>query len=125
MPMALPTSPVSSWTQSLDLPSRLFGQVGDNDAELYEEDGDFVLSVELPGFDRDEITVNWYEGRLNVSAEHEDDARGRKRTYHRSFRMPKEIVEEDIAASYENGVLEVRLPVVERATARGRTIEIE
>ena len=122
--MALPTSPVSSWTQSLDLPSRLFGQ-GSTDVELYEDDGEFVLTVEMPGFDRDEIDVNWYEGRLNISAEHEDSGRGQKRTYHRSFRMPKAIEDDEITARYENGVLEVRLPSVEGATTRGKSIEIE
>lgn len=122
--MALPTSPVSSWTQSLDLPSRLFGQ-GSTDVELYEDDGEFVLTVELPGFDRDEIEVSWYEGRLNISAEHEDSDRGQKRTYHRSFRMPKAIEDDEITARYENGVLEVRLPAAEGATTRGKTIEIE
>ena len=50
--MALPTSPASSWIQSLDFPSRVFDQSGD-DYELYEEDGEFVLSVETPGFERE------------------------------------------------------------------------
>ena len=54
--MALPTSPTSNWTQSLDFPSRLF-ETTRGDYELYEEDDEFVLSVEMPGFDREEITV--------------------------------------------------------------------
>ncbi|NHN47896.1 Hsp20/alpha crystallin family protein [Halostella sp. JP-L12] len=123
--MALPTSPVSSWTRGLNLPTQLFGSTGDNDVELYEDDGEFVLSVEMPGFERDEIDVSWHEGRLNVAAEHEDASRGRKKTYHRSFRMPKEIDEDEIAAAYRNGVLEVTLPTTESATTRGKTIEIE
>lgn len=121
--MALPTSP-TSWTSGIDLPSRFFG-TGSDDYELYEEDGQFVLGVELPGFEPDEIDVNWYEGRLNVSAEHEDDARGRKRTYHRTFRMPKEIEPDEITAEYRNGVLEVTLPIMEGALQRGHTIEVE
>jgi HSP20 family protein len=121
--MPLPTSP-SSWTSGIDLPSQ-FLRTGSDDYELYEQDGEFVLSVELPGFERDEITVNWYDGRLNVSAEHEDEARGRKRTYHRTFRMPKEIEPDQISARYRNGVLEVALPVKEGALERGHTIEVE
>jgi HSP20 family protein len=123
--MALPTDPASSWTSSVDLPSRLFPGFGSDDYELYEEDGEFVLTVEMPGFERDEIEVNWYEGRLDISAEHEDEAAGRKQTYHRTFRMPKEIEPEEIAAEYRNGILEVRLPVLDGATTRGHTIEVE
>lgn len=122
--MALPTSTTDSWMQSLDLPSQLLG-TGGNDYDLYEADGEFVLSIDMPGFEPDEIQLNWYDGRLNVAAEHEDDRRGRKQTYHRTFRFPKEIDDEDITAEYSNGVLEVTLPAVANVTARGKTIPID
>ena len=54
--MALIRSPTSSWRQGLDLPSRLFER-SSTDYELYEEDDEFVLSIELPGFDPEEIAV--------------------------------------------------------------------
>jgi len=119
--MALP-SPATSWMQGLDFPSRVF-ETGSNDYELYEEDDEFVLSVELPGFDPDEITLAWDDGILNVAAEHDDD-RGR-RTYHRRFRFPKNIDDESISAEYTNGILEVRLPVVTGGTVTGTEIEIQ
>ena len=122
--MALPTRPVSSWMQGTDLPSRLF-ETGSDDYELYEEDDEFVLSVEMPGFDVEDIDVTWDDGVLNVAAAHEDEHRGRRQTYHRRFRFPKEIDEETIAAEYTNGVLEVRLPVITGATTRGTPIEVE
>ena len=122
--MALPTSPASSWTQRTGFPSRLFASGGD-DYELYEQDDEFVLSVELPGFDREEITVSWNEGVLNISAEHEDEARGQRKTYHRRFRFPKDIDEDEIAANFRNGVLEVTLPVMAGAAVSGTEIPIE
>ncbi|WP_435180236.1 Hsp20/alpha crystallin family protein [Halorussus sp. AFM4] len=124
--MALPTSPASSWMQNLDLPSRLFGQdsFGGNDYELYEEDDEFVLTVDMPGFETDEIDLAWDDGVLNVAAEHVDEDRNRKKTYHRRFRFPREVDEDGIEASYTNGVLEVRLPA-RGATTRGKTIPIE
>jgi HSP20 family protein len=121
--MALPR-PASSWTQGLDFPSRLF-ESGGNDYELYEEDDEFVLTVELPGFDPEEITASWDAGVLNVAAEHEDDRRGARRTYHRRFRFPKTVDEDAIEAAYENGMLTVRLPVVVDAAVTGTEIEIE
>ena len=115
--MALPT-PASSWTQGLDFPNRLF-ETGSNDYELYEEDDEFVLTVELPGFDPEEITASWDAG------EHEDDHRGTRRTYHRRFRFPKTVDEDAIEATYQNGILTVRLPVVVDAAVSGTEIEIE
>jgi len=122
--MALRRSPTSSWMQSLDLPSRLF-ETGRNDYELYEEDDEFVLSAELPGFDPEEITVSWDSGVLNIAAEHDDEGRNRRRTYHRRFRFPKDIDDESITAEYTNGILEVRLPVQTGATVSGTEIEVQ
>ncbi|NEU58702.1 Hsp20/alpha crystallin family protein [Halorussus sp. MSC15.2] len=122
--MALPRSPTSSWMQNLDMPSRLF-ETGSNDYELYEEDDEFVLSVEMPGFEPDEISVSWDNGVLNIAAEHEDEQRDQRRTYHRRFRFPKDVDEEGITAEYTNGILEVRLPVQRGATVTGTEIEVQ
>ena len=122
--MALPTTPASSWMQDFDLPSRVFG-IGTDDYELYEEDNEFVLSIEMPGFEREEIDVNFDEGRLHVAAETDNESRGQKKTYHRTFRLPKEIEPDEITARYRNGVLEVWLPILTGAVHRGHTIEVE
>jgi HSP20 family protein len=122
--MALPTGPTSSWLQSTGFPSQLF-ETGSNDYELYEEDDEFVLSVEMPGFDPEEIEVFWDEGVLNIAAEHEDETRGQRKTYHRRFRFPKNVEDDEIEAQYNNGILEVRLPVITGATTRGKQIEVQ
>ncbi|MFC5279396.1 Hsp20/alpha crystallin family protein [Halorubrum rubrum] len=121
--MALPR-PANAWNGGLDLPSRLFERDG-TDYELYEQDDEFVLTVELPGFDPAELTVTWDDGMLNVSGEHEDETRGTRRTYHRRFRFPKTIDDEEIEAEYENGILTVRLPIAVDAVMTGTEIEIE
>lgn len=124
--MALPTTPASSWLQDMDLPSRLFGDSGfGTDYELYEEENDFVLTVELPGFDPADISVTWDNGTLNIGAEHADADRGRRRTYHRRFRFPKTIDDDEITASYNNGILEVRLPISAEAGLQGTEIPVE
>lgn len=123
MSMALPTSATTGFTPSFDFPTRLFGS-GGTDIELYEQEDEFHLSIELPGFDLEDIEVNWYEGRLTVSAEREDEERGRQRTYHRSFRLPKAIDPDEIEATSRNGVLEMALPILEGAAMRGQEIEV-
>ena len=119
----LPSTTPDTWTQSLDRPSRLFGTAFD-DYELYEEDGEFVLDIDMPGFDLDDVHVSWDEGRLFVWAQHEDEGRGRRKSYRRTFRLPKEIEPEEITAQYRNGILEIRLPILS-ARVRGQEIEVQ
>lgn len=122
--MALPRTTPGSWMENFEFPNRLFEQRSD-DFELYEEDDEYVLSIELPGYSPEEMTLTWDDGILNVAAEHEDDARGQRRTYHRRFRFPKTVDDEEIYAEYTNGVLEIRLPIVYEAALDGTEIEIE
>ncbi|QLK25560.1 Hsp20/alpha crystallin family protein [Natrinema zhouii] len=117
-------SPPSTWMQGLDLPPQLFGDTGGSDYELYEEDDEFVLTIDMPGFETDEIELAWDDGVLNIAAEHADENRGRKKTYHRRFRFPKTVDDEEISAEYTNGVLEVRLPTAE-STTQGKRIPLE
>ncbi|SEQ45927.1 Hsp20/alpha crystallin family protein [Natrinema salaciae] len=117
-------SPPSTWMQGLDLPSQLFGDTGGSDYELYEEDDEFVLTIDMPGFETEEIDLAWDDGVLNVAAEHADESRGRKKTYHRRFRFPKTVDEDEIDAEYTNGVLEVRLPTA-ASTVQGKEIPLE
>jgi HSP20 family protein len=119
----------TTWSRALDLPNRLFENNGgfmpsDDGYELYEEDGQFILTIDMPGFDADEISLRWNDGRLAVSAEHVDEDRNRQKNAHRTFRLPKDIVVDDITATYSNGVLEVTLPIEGELTA-GTEIPIE
>lgn len=120
--MPLPTSKPRNL--GLDVPSWFRSKGRSEDVELYEEEGSFVLTMEMPGFERDEIDLSFYEGRLSVSAEHIDEDRGKRKRFYRTFRMPKEIDPDEISATYTNGVLEIELPILEGAT-KGREIEIE
>jgi HSP20 family protein len=99
--MALP-NPLSDWTASEPV-------FGSGNAEMYEEDDEFVLTFEMPGFERDDTDLVWDEEgrRINVAAERVDEDRGRRRTYHRTFRAPKEVDPDGIEATYRNGVLEL------------------
>lgn len=122
--MGLPTGTDPFRMRRRDRPGQLF-EANRDDYRLYEDDGEFVLSVELPGFDPEEITVTWNEGILNVAANHNDRDRGRQRQYHRRFRVPKEVDDDDITASYNNGILEVRLPITTEAVVSGKEIDIQ
>lgn len=121
--MGLPTDPRSTWRSHTGTPSRVPG-TDRNEYDLYEQDGEFVLSIELPGFERDDISVSWHQSRLTVAAEHDADRRERTRSYRRTFRLPKRIDDDHIRARYKNGILDVYLPTIE-ASPKGTEIDIE
>lgn len=124
--MALPITPSDRWFSQSNHPFQLFDQSMSNyDYQLYEEDDQFTLTIDMPGFDPEGISVAWDDGVLNVAAEHYDDDRGFEKTFHRRFRFPKQIDDDAIVAEYNNGVLEVTLPLVEGATALGREIPVK
>lgn len=122
--MPFPTKPSDSRQSGMDRPSRVFGGSA-TEYDLYEKDGEFVLSVEMPGFEVDDINVGWDEGRLTVAAHRSEEERERERTYRRQFRMPKEVDEDEIRARYQNGVLDVYLPTIEGPQVTGKEIPIQ
>jgi HSP20 family protein len=95
-------------------------------------DGDtLVVRAELPGIDPDkdvELTIT--EGVLQMRARREEKSEHKsKDSYHsefrygsfvRSFRLPEGTKEEDVQASYRDGILEIRLPVSEMKSATTR-----
>ena len=95
--------------------------------DLAEHDDEYVLTVDLPGFETEEIDLRYDDGMLHLSASHEvtDQASSRSRTVSERIAIPREIEPEGIEATYRNGVLEVHLPVVEGGEERGHRIDVE
>jgi HSP20 family protein len=95
--------------------------------DLTETDESYVLTVDMPGFERDEIELRYAEGQLWLTAEHEasDDITSRHRSMREQVVIPRAVEADDISASYHNGVLEVHLPIVEGADERGHRIDVE
>ena len=92
--------------------------------ELYRDDGAFTVLVDSEGYDREDVEVSWHDGRLHVVAEHlrED---GRTRMFHRHLGLPKRIDVEAITAHFDEGVLEVSLPILGACEPDGRVIAVE
>lgn len=88
--------------------------------DLVETDGHFVLKADLPGVVEDDVKIEVENRVLTISgerrAENEDRKEGCVRVersfgvFRRSLTLPGGIDPTGIAASFENGVLEVRIP---------------
>lgn len=99
----------------------------DINADLAERDGEFVFTADLPGFERKEIDLRFDDGDLVLSATHDegDETSSRRRSIAERVSLSKPVAEDEISASYRNGVLEVHLPIVEGAVERGHRIDID
>jgi HSP20 family protein len=92
--------------------------------DVEEADDAYVVTADLPGFDRDDIDVELAGDRLTLSATHteaeseegdEDEGRylrreRRQQSVSRSVRLPDPVDEDGAEADYHNGVLTVTLP---------------
>ncbi|HEU4567821.1 MAG TPA: Hsp20/alpha crystallin family protein [Marmoricola sp.] len=88
-------------------------------AETLRDGADAVIRLEVPGVGTDDFDVELVAGRLVIRGERrderEEDTDGRHLreirygSFERSFALPAHVTAEDISASYEAGVLNVRV----------------
>ena len=107
--------------------------------DIREHDDGYEVDVDLPGFKKDEISLELENGYLTVSAakgldKDEKDKEGkyiRRERYagacQRSFYVGDDLTEEDIRAKFRHGVLKVTVPKkeVKPAVDAKKYIEIE
>ena len=100
--------------------------------DLVEAEGHFLLTADLPGLSEDDVAIEVQDNTLSISgerrAEHEDNARGWYRVersygrFSRSLTLPEGVNADAISASFDKGVLEVRVPKPEERKPRRITI---
>lgn len=106
------------------------GSRRDINLTLEEADEGYVVIADLPGFETEEIDLRLDGETLIIAAEHdvEEESEGMhrasRRSIHERMRVPGDVVEDEISATYRNGVLEVTLPVREEPRDEGRSIDI-
>jgi HSP20 family protein len=116
-----------------DLRSELYGLTPNVD--IYEEGNEFVMKADLPGMKKEDIKVELTENMLTISGERtktekveKDDYFRNERifsTFHRRFELPGDLDTEKVTAHYENGVLELRIPMMKEAEKKHVKISIE
>jgi HSP20 family protein len=102
--------------------------------DLVETDDHFVLKADLPGLSEGDVSIELEDNVLTVSgerkAEHEDKREGFVRVeraygaFRRSLTLPEGVDPEGVAASFDKGVLEVRIPKPEERKPRRVAIQV-
>jgi len=102
------------------------GDYGDVSLRFERTDDELVVIGDLPGFEREEIDVQFAGDHLSIEAAHEveDDEHYRTRRVSERARIDDEVVVEEASATYRNGVLELRFPLAE-TDDDAATIDVE
>ena len=92
-------------------------------ADMTEEDGSLVVKAELPGVGPEEIEVALKDGVMTIKAEHSEGEETEGNGYHsvkyyRTITLPSHVDSENVTATMENGLLEVRVPKAEAIEAK-------
>jgi HSP20 family protein len=100
--------------------------------DLVESGDHFVLRADLPGMSEEDVKIEFEDGTLTVSgerkAEHEEKEEGYYRverafgSFSRTLTLPTGIDADAVSASFDRGVLEIRIPKPEES--KPRRIEI-
>ena len=89
--------------------------------DVKEYDQGYEMELELPGYNKEDINADLKDGYLTITAKHEENKDEKKdgkyirkeRSYgqcQRSFFVGYQITQDDIHASFKNGILTLQIP---------------
>jgi HSP20 family protein len=103
--------------------------------DITEKDKDYEITAELPGMDESNIDVKFSDGMLTIKGEKKEEKEEKKKDYYlserrygsfqRSFQVPDGVDVDKIEASFNDGVLTVKLPKTAEALKQEKKIAIK
>jgi HSP20 family protein len=107
---------------------QLWSQRGDNvpvPLDVIEEDGQFVVKASMPGVSPDEVEITLTDNVLTIKGETKRESESNESNYHvrerqygsflRHLTLPMPVNSDEVEATFENGILTLRLPKTEAA----------
>lgn len=102
--------------------------------ERFQHDNQLIVRAELPGLTKDDVTINVDDGTLEISGERRQDEEDQsdgtwwsERSYgsfYRAIPLPDGVNEDQITAKFENGILNVTVPLPQQATRKAKKVDI-
>ena len=100
--------------------------------DVYEDEHNITLKIEVPGIDEKDINVSIENNTLTVRGERRFEKDEKEENFHRvermygsftrSFTLPNTVDAEQVSAHYEKGVLKIRL--AKKAEAKPKLIKV-
>ncbi|NJN51678.1 MAG: Hsp20/alpha crystallin family protein [Gammaproteobacteria bacterium] len=89
-------------------------------ADIKEESGHYLIAMDVPGIDADDIDVTVHDGVLSIRGHRETESKKAENTmvrierssghFVRQFQLPNAVDCDSVDATIRNGVLTIRLP---------------
>lgn len=101
--------------------------------DIYEKDGIYNIEMDVPGFKKDDISIEVEDGYISIIASKKDAKQEEGKNYIRRERYSNEykrkfyignVKKEEIKAKFEDGSLKIVIPVQEE-TPNKKVVEIE
>jgi HSP20 family protein len=98
-------------------------------ADVTEREGDYVISLDLPGIDRQSLDISVEKDRLLIRGTRTLDGENRRRSerpqgrFFRKFGLPGQVDQSSISADYQDGVLRITIP--KRPEPQAKRVEIK
>lgn len=103
--------------------------------EVYEKGDDVMVRAELPGMKKEDIDISVLGDTLTISGERKSQSEVKDEDYYRcemnygtfsrSVALPAAVDANKVEASYDNGVLEVKLPKAEEAKPKKIEVKVK
>jgi HSP20 family protein len=100
--------------------------------DVYEDEHNLVLKLEIPGLNDEDINVSVENNTLTVQGERKFEKEEKEENFHRierrygsfvrTFKLPNTVDAEKVEASYEKGILKITM--AKRAEAKPRQIKV-
>lgn len=108
-------------------------KVNDMKSDIYEEEENYIIEIDIPGVEKEDINIEFDKGYINVYYETSSDDNSFTKTYikkervygttKRSFYVG-DVLDDEISASFNNGVLRLVIPKSEEEEGK-RKIDID
>jgi len=103
--------------------------------DISETSEAYVIHAELPGTKKEDVSLTVDDGLLTLKGERKSETETNDKKFHRversygsftrTFRLPENVSDQHIAASFKDGVLEVKLMKVKEEPKRATEVKIQ
>jgi HSP20 family protein len=103
--------------------------------ESYTQEGKLLIRIDLPGVDSKDVEITATGDQLTIRGKRERVSEEKERdffhrevyygAFERTIKLPEGAKSDEIEATQRNGVLELSVPLAEKATARKVPINID
>ncbi|MGN1357838.1 MAG: Hsp20/alpha crystallin family protein [Bacilli bacterium] len=103
--------------------------------DIYEENDMYHIVVDIPGYKKEDISIEYEKGYLKIVATHKEEEKSNKKYMRRervstsrcerSFYLGEELNEDEIKAEFKDGILKVSVPKNDKEEPTKKIINID